>query len=200
MNPHNYTDSNRNESHLRNLVKVEPDIQYSKIISDCEILKSRKKSEISGLKLLSVINLLVGFIVALGALVLIFTISSHMFTSNNSIMNSKQIIFLLFLKLFVYAVALKVVFFFLGLYKSILKDIRDVQNDFTNLEFKIIAMHVAVIKDDNVTLSNILAEYSKSNCNKELKEEGSNLDLGNESVESKNLKDILKSISNFFST
>jgi hypothetical protein len=158
-------------------------------------LKDRLLAEAAGLTFRANINLAIGIVSsALGIYILW---SQIIFLNNSSSAATSDWKMLAQLYLAKFSLVLLMEFFsyfFLRLYKHDLGEIKYFQNEVTNIEFKSIAIQIALEEVDDETIKKVVIEFSKTERNLLLKPGESTVELENAKSENEFLKNMLSSI------
>lgn len=141
--------------------QVKYDLEYAYVFEDLYNLESKFKSQIERLISNSNLNLLIGIITTMIAVIIlgITIFQDNKFNNYYDLLSFflPRISTVIFIELFS--------FFFLRLYRDNLSEIKFFQNEISNLNFKITSLKSAIKKNDDTALTNIINEYSKTERN-----------------------------------
>lgn len=85
-------------------------------------------------------------------------------------------------------------FFFLRIYRKNLDDIKYLNNERTNIDFKLISLQVAMMQSDSATLTSVITEFSKTERNFILKKDESTVDIEKNKIDSMSSEKLLESL------
>ncbi|ALM49166.1 hypothetical protein AMR72_09855 [Flavobacterium psychrophilum] len=145
------------EAYLANLALNYGSFTYLEALDEIEY---NTKRQIKRLTYNSNLNLIIGIIINSLGILLLF-ISLYNFDSKATID-----VFAFFLPRLTVVLFIQIFsFFFLKLYKECLIDIKYFENEITNCTFKIMALKVALDRNDVDTINNIILQFSKTEKN-----------------------------------
>lgn len=184
------------EAKAQFLSKLDSDIQsrYGKaafqrrqrgtVRSRSEDCFDRLRAEVSQQKRRGNLNLILGTVAMLLGF---FTLFYLVFASaRDSDQTQASILFLRFCqRLSIVIVVELFAYFFLNLYKAGLAEIRYYQNELTNLELRLLALHCAVSIDDTKTMETILLDITHTERNHILRKGESTADLERSKIDAK---------------
>lgn len=163
--------------------------QIFSIAKRCDSSLIRLKGEIELLTKRANINLIIGSITTISALILLgYFVVNDNFNSDDILKVSLHFIPRLSLVIFIEFFS----FFFLKLYRTSLQEIKYYQNELTNLELKQTAIITAANYGTESDISNIIREMSATERNFKLQKGESTIDLEKNKMETQSLKEILK--------
>lgn len=152
---------------------------YDRLNQEIDALGRRGNLNLS----IGIITTLAGFII-FGFLVFNISVSSDEFSIVKDFLPRLSLVFLI--ELFAY--------FFLGLYKSSLTEIKYFQNEITNLETWHLSLQQAMILDDNETTKNLLERLSSTERNFLLKKGESTVFLETENLSQNQQKTLIDNL------
>lgn len=149
------------------ILQAKHDLEFAHLFEELNKLETKFKTQIERLISNSSLNLIIGIVTTLLAIVIL---GSSIFQQNHFSNNTEFLSFFLpristvvFVELFS--------FFFLRLYKNNLSEIKYFQNEITNLNFKITSLKTAIKTEDKQTLSQIITNFSLTERNFILKKD-----------------------------
>lgn len=149
-----------------------------------ETLVGRLSDEVSNLRVRSNVNLSLGAGITISGLILLWlTISSieiHVLTAEISPSESiplREVFFSVLPRLSLVVFIEIFAYFFLRLYKSNLAEVKYMQNEITNIEAKMIALHVSIVSQNQASLSVALDSLSRTERNFVLEKGQSTVEL-----------------------
>lgn len=166
------------------------DLKYTKAFEDLYSLEKKIRNQIDRLVGNSNLNLIIGTITTLIAIIILgFSIyQKNSFNDSVSLMSHyiPRISTVIFVEIFS--------FFFLKLYRKNLDEIKYFQNEITNLNFKISSLKASLILEDKETASKILSKFSDTERNFILKKGESTERIESERLETSMTNNILEKV------
>mgnify|MGYP000123766302 CR=1 FL=1 len=167
------------------------DLEFAHLFEDLNKLENKFKIQIERLISNSNLNLIIGIITTLLAVVILgfSLLQEKTFNTNTDFFSFflPRISTVIFIELFS--------FFFLRLYKNNLNEIKYFQNEITNLNFKMTTLKTALKLEDKETLSKIIYNFSLTERNFILKKDDTTEKIETLKLENSNTSAFTKSLS-----
>ena len=165
--------------------------RYSELQRDLIEIKERLRLEIRKLSLRANINLAIGSVTTLFAvIVLINTVVSKDTEFKDSVKMMTYFIPRISLAIFIEVFA----FFFLKMYKSNLDNIKYYHNEMTNIESRIISLKSSILYADESTINEVIKELSKTERNFVIKKGETTIELESLRSEKKEFKILFETL------
>lgn len=171
------------------------EIRYEKVIENFSKNEIRITDEIKSLNRKANINLSIGVITTIMAVLFLVYISLSFVEKYDSWLNFvshyiPRLTLVVFIEIFS--------FYFLKLYRTNLNEIQYYQNEMTSIEFKAIALKTALLSNDEENIKFIINEFIKVDYNKVMKKDETTVEIERHRAENEYNKVVLERIFDHF--
>lgn len=163
---------------------------------DFESIKERLDDEIYSLRRISNVNLTIGVLVTVAAVIVLI---SALFSNETKSLRGLDYLYHILPRISLAVFIELLSFFFLKMYKRRYEEIKFYNNELTNVEQKIISLKVSMLSDSNM-LDDVIRIFASSERNYILKKDETTVDIQKLSIETTSSNKIIEALTGILKT